>query len=97
MDNKINYKLVNIILVLIIIALVYFTGDLWVGIISKVLEILLPFIIAFAISYALYPYYRYLMDKKLPKWLSILIVMLTVLLVLGVVLFNVIPVATSFK
>lgn len=91
----INYKLVNIILVLIIIALVYFTGNLWVGIISKVIEILLPFIIAFAISYALYPYYRYLMDKKLPKWLSILIVILTVLLVLGVVLFNVIPLIIS--
>jgi len=91
----INYKLVNIVLVLIIIALLYFTGSMWVGILSKIIEILLPFIISFAIAYALYPYYRYLMDKKLPKWLSIVIVIFSVLLLLGVVLFNVIPLIIS--
>ena len=49
----INYKLVNIALILVIIALLYLTGNVWTGIISKTFEIIFPFIISFAIAYAL--------------------------------------------
>ena len=41
----INYKLVNIALILVIIALLYLTGNVWTGIISKTFEIIFPFII----------------------------------------------------
>ena len=91
----INYKLVNIALILVIIALLYLTGNVWTGIISKTFEIIFPFIISFAIAYALYPYYRYLMDKKVPKSLSIIIVFITVIVILLVVLFNVVPLIVS--
>ena len=62
--NKINYRFVNIIFVLLIIYLLYTTFGLWNGIVSTIFKILLPFIIAFTIAYALYPFVLKLMDKK---------------------------------
>ena len=46
------------------------------GAIDKILAILFPFLISFAIAYALYPFLKKLMGKGLPKWLSVLIVSL---------------------
>ena len=46
------------------------------GAIDKILAILFPFLISFAIAYALYPFLKKLMEKGLPKWLSVLIVSL---------------------
>ena len=46
------------------------------GVIDKILAILFPFLISFAIAYALYPFLKKLMGKGLPKWLSVLIVSL---------------------
>lgn len=69
--NRINYKLINILLVILIISLLYWISGLWIGIFNKVIAILLPFILAFVVSYALYPIHRKLTDCGFPKWLSI--------------------------
>ncbi len=74
MKNKVDYKLVNILLVVLIICLLYFIRGLWMGIFTKIMAILLPFLIAFAVAYALYPYCRKLMDYGLPKWLSMVVI-----------------------
>lgn len=86
MKNKINFKLVNIALISITIFFLYSTGKLWTGIISKVFQIALPFIVAFVIAYALYPFLKYLESKKVPKGLAIFII---VALFLGLVAFTI--------
>jgi len=77
--NKIDYKLINIAVIALIIYLVYHTGNLWLGITAKFWQMLLPFFLAFIVAYALYPFLKYLMDKKIPKALAVGIVIFVVL------------------
>lgn len=74
--NKINFRLVNFTILIFAIFLIYSVKGLWMGAIDKILAILFPFLISFAIAYALYPVLKKLMGKGLPKWLSVLIVSL---------------------
>lgn len=71
MENKVNYKLVNILLTIIIICLLYLIRGLWLGILEKIVAVFFPFLVAFAVSYALYPYSKKIEAYGLPKWLSI--------------------------
>ena len=77
--NKIDYKLINCALIMVIIFLLYKTGGLWSGIISKLWNIVSPFLIAFIIAYALYPLVKFLTENKVPKIIAILLVLLLVL------------------
>lgn len=70
MENKINYKLVNILLVIVIVWLLYSIRGLWLGVFAKLVAVFAPFVIAFAVSYALYPYCKKLEGYGLPKWLA---------------------------
>lgn len=79
-----NFKLVNIAVLCIIIFLLYQTGNLWMGILGKVWQIVFPFLLAFIIAYALYPFTLFLRRHKVPKKLSNL---LAILLVLGIFVF----------
>ena len=87
MDNKINYKLVNILLGVAIICLIYAIRGLWLGILAKIIAVLLPFLVGFAVSYALYPYCKKLESCGLPKWLAISIlyfILIGFLIILGI-------------
>lgn len=77
---KINNKLVNVAIFLFIINLIYQTSGLWSIIIEKSLKIIFPFLIAFTISYALYPYSLKLQKFKIPKAISNIIVLLFLLI-----------------
>jgi len=76
MENKLNFKIVNTVLIICIICLLYLIKGLWLGIAGKIIEIILPFIIAFAISYALYPLVKKLEHAGFPKWLANLLVLI---------------------
>ena len=69
--NKINYKLINILIGLLIISLLYWISGLWLGIFEKIMAILFPFIIAFAIAYALNPFCKKLTNCGFPRWLAV--------------------------
>lgn len=73
-NNKINFKLVNAALVVLIIFLLHSVSGLVVDILDKILDIIFPFILGFAIAYALYPFVKKLQENGFPKWLSIFIV-----------------------
>ena len=60
LKDKINYKLVNIAIIALIIFLIYQTGNLWMGVVSKTLKIITPFFIAFIVAYALHPFFKFL-------------------------------------
>lgn len=77
--DKIDYKLINIAVIALIIYLVYHTGNLWLGLIGKIGKIILPFFLAFIVAYALYPFLKYLTDRKIPKSLAVGIVLFVVL------------------
>lgn len=70
MNNKVNYKLINVVLILVIICLLYLIRGLWMGVLSKLIAVFMPFIIAFAVAYALHPYCKKIEDYGLPKWLA---------------------------
>ena len=82
--NKIDYKIINCALIMVIIFLLYKMGGLWIGIVKKIWDILLPFIIAFAIAYALEPLVKYLTEHKVPKALAVLIIILLFVSVVGI-------------
>lgn len=84
--NKLDYKLINIALLVLIIFLMYQTSNLWLGILFKILGIIAPFFFAFAIAYALNPCVRFLQKKGFPKWGGILLVMLVVFAILTLIL-----------
>ena len=56
MENKLNYKILNTLMIVLIICLLYMIRGLWIGILGKIIAVILPFLIAFAGAYALYPY-----------------------------------------
>ena len=79
LKNKINFKLINVAIVVLIVFLLYQTGNLWIGLTNKILDIGLPFLFAFAIAYAVYPFLQKMIDKKIPKWLGIGIIVFLIL------------------
>lgn len=83
-ENKINYKLINLSLVTLIIFLMYRTGHLWMGVTNTTLSIVGPFFFAFVVAYALYPFLRYLQNKKIPKGIAVFIVIGLVLGILAI-------------
>lgn len=88
--NKLDYKLLNCAIIMVIIYLIYKTGDLWLGIIGKLWNLSFPFLLAFAMAYALYPIVSYLKSKKIPNVIAILlivIVLFSLLTIMGVIVF----------
>ena len=79
LKNKLNYKLVNAALIVLIIFLLYQTGHLWMGITNKVLEIAMPFLFAFAFAYALHPFLKKMQEKRIPKGLGVVIIIALIL------------------
>ena len=79
LKNKLDFKLINLALIALIVFLIYMTGNLWIGIINKVLSIVLPFLFAFAIAYAMYPFLQKMQEKKFPKWLGVTIIICGIL------------------
>ncbi len=95
LKNKIDFKLINLALVMLIIFLMYRTGNLWGGVFNTCLKIISPFIVAFAVAYALYPILKFLQKKKIPKGVGIFIILGVVLgtivvlsVMVGPLLFN---------
>ncbi len=91
LKNKLDYKLLNLAIITLIIFLIYQANNFWVGTLNKVLQIFLPFLFAFVVAYALNPLVNYLTNRKVPKALAILIVLVVVIGVFGTTLFLVVP------
>lgn len=74
MENKVNFKLLNLLIIIAIICLLYLIRGLWIGIVTNIFNILAPFLLAFALAYVIYPLVKKLVDAGAPKWLAILTV-----------------------
>ena len=93
--KKINYKYLNILLILLIVYVLYLLRDLWLGVFFKVIDVLKPFLIAFAMAYAIFPIEQWMERKKIPKGLAVAIIVFVLLLLLGIIVYSLIPVFTE--
>ena len=74
MKDKLNYQLLNILIIIAIVCLLYSIKNLWLGIVINIFNIIAPFLLAFAIAYVISPLVKKLIDAGSPKWLAILVV-----------------------
>lgn len=93
--NKLDFKLINLALIVLIIFLMYQTSNIWLGLLSIILKVSAPFFFAFILAYVLHPYLKFLINHKVPKPLAVIIVLITVLVVLGVILGLALPLVFS--
>lgn len=74
MKDRLNFKLLNLLIIIAIICLLYLIRGLWIGIVSNIFNIISPFLLAFALAYVIYPLVKKIMNAGSPKWLAILAV-----------------------
>ena len=89
--NKIDFKLINIALIMLIIFLMYQTGSLWIGIFDKVIKMIMPLFISFVLAYALYPLLCFFTKHKVPKGIGIAIIFVILLCIIIFFVFSVFP------
>ena len=87
LKNKLDYKLVNIAIIALIIFLIYMTSPFWWRIVSKLIDITIPILIAFAIAYALHPFVQKMVDNKIPKWAGVTLIVLLILSLISLVVY----------
>lgn len=83
LKNKLNYKLINITALMLLLYIGLSNINLWIGIITKVLSLLGPFIVGFVFAYAFTPVVELLEKKGIRKWLAVTIVILSLILIVG--------------
>lgn len=91
MDNKLNFKLLNTLIVMLIIMVLYMIRGLWVGIFTKLMAVFAPFLIAFAVAYAVYPYCKKIEDYGIPKWLAMGIIYFILFGFLAIMAITIVP------
>lgn len=72
--DRLNYKLLNVLILAVIVYLGLITMDYWGGLIRTIYNLLLPFVISFGIAYALYPLVRKLEEAGVRKSLAVTLV-----------------------
>ncbi|MCI8589030.1 MAG: AI-2E family transporter [Bacilli bacterium] len=80
--EHINYKLVNVLLLLLICYIILITSGYWGGLIRKIFSIMTPFMLAFVFAYILRPFVKKLEDKGVRRPIALLSVVLIVLLII---------------
>lgn len=90
-DNKLNYRLINITALMLFLYIAVTNIGTWYNIFKEVIRIILPFIIAFTVAYSLTPIVKWLQNKGLPKWLSVTIVTLSVVIIIVFILAVTLP------
>lgn len=88
---KLDYKLVNFLLILLIIFTIYQTKELWINILKLTSNILKPLLISLMISYVLNIYLR-ILNKKFNKTISIFIFLTTIFLIIYTLIFKLLPI-----
>ena len=88
---KLDYKLVNFLLILLIIFTIYQTKELWLNILKLTSNILKPLLISLMISYVLNIYLR-ILNKKFNKTISIFIFLTTLFLIIYTLIFKLLPI-----
>ncbi len=89
--NQIDYKILNLLMMVATICLLYWVSGLWIGILNKLVSVFLPFLLAFVIAYALYPFVQKLVQCGFPKWLAVFVVVFVLVGFLALILVLFVP------
>ena len=91
MKSKINFKFLNVLLVLLILYLFYLLSPLWWSAIKKIFYALLPIIIGFSIAFIFNPLVTFSEKKlKIPRVITAIIIYIVALLSIILIVFFVI-------
>ena len=71
MKNKVNYGLLNALIIMGIVYLVTATSKYWLGIITGVVNIVFPFFLAFVLAYILHPFVEKLEARGVRRKLAL--------------------------
>lgn len=93
--DRVDFRLVNITLIALTFFLIYRTGNLWIDTVNKIVEILTPFVLAFALAYAEYPLVEKLREKKISKGLSTGIVICSTVLLAVLIIYMIVSVLSG--
>lgn len=86
MKNKLNFKLLNLLILMVILYIFIKTSGYWSGILVKVWNISLPFLLAFVFAYILHPFVKKLEEKGVRKNLATVIILAVFFfLVIGII------------
>ena len=91
MLKKVDYKLVNICLLVLIIYLIYKSSGLWIMIFSWIKNIIYPIFLAFFLAYAFYPLIKTLKKYKISNAFATLIVVGILILLIILFIFLLFP------
>lgn len=80
--NKLDFKLINIALISIICYFVFMSLDFWLNIINKIISVIIPLILSFALAYTIDPIVKYLNKFKIPKTFGIFIVLIIIIFII---------------
>ena len=90
-NNKLNYKLINITAFMLLLYITVSNVGTWYDILGRLINITLPFIIAFALAYALTPAVKWLVRNGIPKWLAITFVAFSMVLIVFAIVVLTLP------
>jgi predicted PurR-regulated permease PerM len=90
-SKNLNFKIINVLALVIVIFLIYQMKGLWLGIVGTIITIITPFLIGFTIAYVLYPIVKRLQDRKVPKPLAVTIVFIGLILFISLIMWLFIP------
>lgn len=89
--KKIDYGLVNLLVLMGIIYIIIITSGYWSGIILKIVNIILPFFFAFVLAYVLHPFVKKLENKGVRRSLALTAVILVFFLLIVGLLWLTLP------
>ncbi len=90
--NKLDFKLINMAIILFIFFLFYLSGSFWISILSKGFRIITPFVIAFAIAHALFPVLKNMINRGIPKAVGIIIILTSIFGIMGLIISLLMPI-----
>ena len=91
MGNKLNYKLLNTLLLMAIIYIIIGTGNYWEGIVFKALKTLIPFFFAFIFAYILNSFVKKIEGKGIKRCYALILVIFSFLGLLIGLLWFIVP------
>ncbi|MBQ7140091.1 MAG: AI-2E family transporter [Bacilli bacterium] len=91
LNKRINFGLVNLVLVALLVLICVLTSNFWLWWAKKLFDILMPFVLAFALAYIAYPFLKMLENNGIPKALAITIIIILFLGFIGLIIYLLIP------
>ena len=95
-SNKLNYKIINFTALMFLLYIGVSNIGMWWNILSIIISVLAPFIIAFAFAYAFTPIIRFLTKKGFKKSLAVFIVTIAVILIITSLVVITLPLDITF-